>query len=213
MSTVDVDARLMHTNGDGRNLDACYNVQSVVDEKNKLVIDFDVTNQPADKGALVIMTESAKEIMGVNKIKTVADKGFYDGEDIGICEGNGTTCYIPGILNYKQAPDERYNKSKFVYRPENDCYICPENQSLTFIRENKRTDGTIDKHYENKAACKNCSSREKCTPNKTGRKIFRSPNQDMLDKINARMQTDEGREIFRLRKKIVEHPHGSFIGS
>lgn len=28
------------------------------------------------------MTESAKEIMGVKEISVVADKGYYDGEDI-----------------------------------------------------------------------------------------------------------------------------------
>jgi aspartyl aminopeptidase len=63
ISTVDPDAHLMHTNGDGRSLDACYNVQAVVDEKHKLIVDFDVTTCPDDKGALVTMTESAKEIM------------------------------------------------------------------------------------------------------------------------------------------------------
>jgi hypothetical protein len=57
ISTVDPDAHIMHTGGDGRNLDACYNVQSVVDGKNKLIVDFDVSACPDDKGALPKMTE------------------------------------------------------------------------------------------------------------------------------------------------------------
>jgi transposase len=39
ISTVDPDARFMHTNGDGRPLDACYNVQTVTDSKHKQVLE------------------------------------------------------------------------------------------------------------------------------------------------------------------------------
>ena len=66
VSTVDPDARIMHTNGDGRSLDACYNVQTVADSKNKLIMDFDVTTCPDDKGALPKMTASAKYIANVS---------------------------------------------------------------------------------------------------------------------------------------------------
>ena len=51
ISTVDPDAHFMHQGGDGRNLDACYNVQAVADSRNKLIIDFDVSTCPDDKGA------------------------------------------------------------------------------------------------------------------------------------------------------------------
>ena len=209
ISTVDPDAHLMHTNGDGRNLDACYNVQTVVDEKHKIIVDFDVTTCPDDKGALVAMTESAKEIMGVEEINVAADKGYYDGEDIKKCEQNGTACYIPKIADHAPAPDTNYNKSKFKYDADNDCYICPEKQLISFKREHRRADGTLERLYENPKACKNCVNQERCTTNKTGRRIHRTPNQDALDIMNARMKTNEGHETFSERKKIVEHPFGT----
>jgi len=212
ISTVDPDAHLMHTNGDGRSLDACYNVQTVVDEKHKLIVDFDVTTCPDDKGALVAMTESAKEIMGIDEISATGDKGYYDGEDIDKCEQNGTVCYIPKTKDNAHAPDSRYNKSNFRYDKVSDCYICPKGQTLPFNRIQKRKDRPDERRYQNNQACKNCLSRRLCISgksNKSGRIISRNANQDALDSVNARMKTEEAQDVFRERKKIVEHPFGT----
>jgi len=211
ISTVDPDAHIMHMGGDGRNLDACYNVQSVVDEKHKLIVDFDVSTCPDDKGALPQMTESAKEIMGVDEIAVAADKGYYDGDDIQQCEENNTICYIPKTADNAPAPDKKYNKSNFKYDKENDCYICPEGQTLPYRQINRRKhDQEPDRVYYDTKVCRRCPNKEKCTTNKRdGRKIHRNTKQDVLDTINARMQTDEARQIFRERKKIVEHPFGT----
>ena len=211
ISTVDPDAHIMHTNGDGRSLDACYNVQSVVDEKHKLIVDFDVSICPDDSGALLKMTESAKEIMNVDEIAVVADKGYYNGGDIEQCEKNGTTCYVPKTDDYAHAPDRNYDKSNFKYVAGNDCYICPESQTLPFRQLSKRGEGieTGRVYYDN-TVCRKCPNKEKCTTNKRdGRKIYRNQKQDVLDVVNARMRTDEARQIFRERKKIVEHPFGT----
>ena len=213
ISDVDPDAHIMHNGGDGRNLDACYNVQTVVDEKNKLIVDFEVSTCPDDKGALPKMTESAKEIMGVSEIKAVADKGYYDGDDIAECEKNETACYIPAVENYIHAPDRRFDRSNFNYDKEHDCYICPEGKILPFRYQekgNRKTDQERYRRvYHNSEACRNCPSRAKCTPRKTGgRTVKRLPDQYALDIVGARMETDDGREILKARKKIIEHPYG-----
>ena len=210
ISTIDPNAHIMHTGGDGRNLDACYNVQSVVDEKHKLIVDFDVSTCPDDKGALPKMTERAKDIMGVDEISVVADKGYYDGEDIEKCEQSGTTCYIPKVADHASAPNPKYNKSSFKYDAENDSYICPKGQTIPFSRLHKRKNGKKEKWYMSSSICKNCTERSNCTTAKRkGRTVTRTSEQDTLDKINARMQTDKARQIFRERKKIVEHPFGT----
>jgi transposase len=209
ISVVDPDAHIMHTGGDGRNLDACYNVQSVVDEKHKLIVDFDVSTCPDDKGALPLMAERAKEIMEVNEIAVAADKGYYDGGDIEQCERNGTTCYIPKIKDTVHSPDRRYDRSHFHYDAENDCYVCPEGQRLLFKRLHKPGAEAPSRLYENPKACKNCVNRELCTVNKLGRKMYREPKQDVLDVVDKRMQTAEACQTFRERKNIVEHPFGT----
>lgn len=214
ISTVDPDAHFMHQGGDGRNLDACYNVQTVVDSKNKLIIEFDVSTCPDDKGALPQMTQAAKEIMGVSEINVVADKGYYDGSDIAECEKKGTACYIPAVENYIHAPDRKFNRSNFRYDKENDCYICPENKYLPFRYFEKGNRNTDPKRYRrvyhNSEACRDCPSRAKCTPRKTGgRTVKRLPDQYALDIVSERMATANGREIMKRRSNIVEHPFGT----
>ena len=48
-----------------------------------------------------------------------------------------------------------------------------------------------------------------CTNDKRGREIYRNAYQDALNTVDARMQTDDGRQIMRERKKVVEHPFGT----
>lgn len=94
ISTVDPDSRLMHQNGDGRTLDICYNVQTAVDAKNSMIVDFEVKSQPDDKGNLFYMAKSTKRVLKVNHITVLADKGYYNGEDILACEKNDISCLV-----------------------------------------------------------------------------------------------------------------------
>ena len=218
LSTIDPDAHIMHQGGDGRSLDACYNVQTVVDSKHKLIVDFDVSTCPDEKGGFPKLTESAKEIMGVDKISAAGDKGFYDADEIEQCENNGTTCYIPEADGgHNHAPNRDYDCKHFKYNKEKDCYICPEGAELRFCRTEKHplksdeteADRKLDRVYSNYAACKNCTKHDQCTKEKFKRNIKRGPNQDALDIVNARMRTDKGRQFFAERKKLVEHPFGT----
>ena len=211
ISIVDPDARIMHQGGDGRSLDACYNVQSVVDEKYKLIVDFEVSTCADEKGALPEMTQRAKEIMGISKIEAVADSGYYDGGDLAECEQKGTTCYVSKMQNGTRAPEARFDRKNFKYNKESDSYVCPEGAILVFNRFRSRPKDRIDRLYSNFAACQKCEYSDKCWKNKSrrGREVWRSPNQDAMDVVDARMLTDEGRNKFRERKKIVEHPFGT----
>lgn len=211
ISTVDPDAHIMHTNGDGRALDACYNIQTVADTQNKLIIDFEVTTCPDDKGALPKMTASAKDITGAEALEVSADKGYYDGGDIAECEKNGVTTFIPKAAAPTKSIDPNYSPDKFEYDSTTDTYRCPSGQFLQFHREKKRYDSEIrDRVYLNKDACKNCLNCDKCFTNAKGfRQIFRSSNQDALDRNNERMKTAEGKDIYRQRSCTIEHPFGT----
>ena len=209
ISTVDPDAHLMHTNGDGRNLDACYNVQTVAEPKNGLVLDFDVTTCPDDKGALPKMAGSAKEILCVDTISAAGDTGYYDGGDIAECEQNGVAAYVPKVNGYTHAPDKNYDRSNFKYDAVNDSYTCPDGNAIPFNRLQKRTNGGIDRLYQNRKLCPDCPNHEKCTVNKSGRIISRTAYQDVLDRNNARMSTDEGRQKYKTRSGTIEHIFGT----
>ena len=61
--------------------EVCYNVQSTVDPKYKIPIDYEVTNTN-DKRAMTSMVENAIEIIGNNTFDAVFDKGYYTAEEI-----------------------------------------------------------------------------------------------------------------------------------
>ena len=208
VSTIDPDARLIHSGGDNRPLDVCYNTITTTDAKHKLIVDFEVTNQANDAGTLHAMSKKAKEVMGVERLCNLADKGFYDGEDIAACEADGVTCLVakPKVGGPKQS--EGFSHEKFVYDQELDCYVCPCEQKLVFKGLYKRC-GVLYRRYENVVACGVCLKRVQCT--KLGfRMVFRSPYADVLDVVDRR--TRDCGVFYRCRSVIVEHPFGVVKG-
>ena len=205
VSTVDPDARIMKTNGDGRELDACYNVQTIADNEHGMVIDFEVTKDSGDSGKLFAMTQSAKGILGAEELTASADKGYYDSEDIAKCEKNGIVTYVPPVKTSEHAPDPKYDREKFSYDAENDCYICPDGETLFFNPAKQAKESRL---YENPKGCKNCPNRAKCTIAQK-RRIYRLKNQVALERNNARMQTPAGKENYRRRSQTIEHIFGT----
>ena len=208
IAEIDPDCRMMKQGGNARALDACYNVQTVVDDKNKLIVDFEVTSSSDEKEALPKMSEAAKEIMGVSEITVLADKGYYIPKDIAACEQNQTICLVASVERGAGAPDPAFDHKAFQYDKERDCYICPMGKDIPFRRI--KTDGKlVGREYHNSIACNACSKHASCTKLKRGRLIFRNPYQDALDIVNARMRSTEGRHAYKRRKELVEHPFGT----
>lgn len=79
ISLTDPDSRVMVNN---QRIDVCYNVQTTVDEKHKLILDHEVTNVIKDSAQLSKMANRAKEILGVEGLEVLADKGYYDMEEV-----------------------------------------------------------------------------------------------------------------------------------
>ena len=209
IAIVDSDARIMRQGGDGRAKDACYNVRTVVDSKNKLIVDFENSTCANDIGSLSRPVENAKEVMNIEEITAVADSGFYDGADFQRCKENGITCYAAKLNRGTKAPSEEYGRNHFKYDKINDTYICPQGAVLPFKYYKKKNDFSR-RTYGNIDACRVCQQRELCTTQKRGwREVIRGPYQDAEDEIDARMATAEGRRIMGDRKKIVEHPFGT----
>ena len=127
--TVDPDARLMHSNGDARKLDVCYNVQTVVDDKYHLIVDFDIADRSDDHGNLHPMMEKAKEALEVQRITCLADTGYYDGQDIAACEEQGVTCLVAKGRPGGPKKTEAFSRERFIFR-ERDCSICPQGNRL-----------------------------------------------------------------------------------
>ena len=196
----------MCSGGDGRKFDVCYNVQTVVDSKHKLIVDFEATNCASDGGKLSGMTERAKAVLDVETLTNLSDKGYYSGEDINKCEKNGITCLIAKKKPSGEKKPDGFNHADFIYDRERDVIICPCKQELLPKRKRKRKDGREYHVYLNVAACSMCQKKPLCTKSEY-REISRLVGQDILDRVDER--TRQNKDLYLKRREIVEHPFGT----
>jgi hypothetical protein len=90
----DPDPRSMGTSGKGSGM-VGYNVQSAVDTTHHLIVAHEVTNVGTDRSQLSNMAEQARTEMGAETLDVVADRGYYDGQEILACETVGITVTLP----------------------------------------------------------------------------------------------------------------------
>ena len=204
ISTTDPDARLMKANNNG--IDVSYNVQTVVDQKHKLVVDTEVINNPADQGQLNDMAIKAKQIFEVEEIKVLADKGYYSTNDLIKCEDNHLETYVAKPKPSVNTPDPEFSQEHFKYDKEQNQYICPTGQVLYASRVRK-VNNVEYQDYKNFRACGKCEMKEHCTRSQKGRLISRNLNQEFLDNVDKR--TRENKALYLQRQILVEHPFGT----
>ena len=145
-------------------------------------------------------------IIPLTTFTQLADKGYYAGEDIIKCEENGITCLVAKKRPVGGAQGKEFSLDKFSYDRENDCYRCPCQTLLGFMRIQKHSNGKEYRVYANYSACGQCALRSGCTKGKA-RLILRLPYQDELDLVDER--TRKNKELYRKRQEIVEHPFGT----
>ena len=205
ISTTDPDSRLMAVNNNGA--DVCYNVQTVVDSKHSLVVDCDVINNPTDHGELSKMSKRAKEVFEVDSLEALADKGYYNADDLKKCEEENITTYVSKQVFSNATGVREFYSDKFIYDKEKNVYICPAGHELKCVRKKPIDERTKEINYKNYAVCGECEYKDKCTNSEKGRMITRSIDQDFLDIIDER--TKNNKELYSRRKMIVEHPFGT----
>lgn len=205
ISLTDKDSRSMMA---GKATDVCYNVQTSVDEKHKLIMDHEVTNDITDQHQLSIMSVRAKKILDVDKLEVVADMGYCNTKEFETCLENDITPYVPRPLTSANTSRGLYGKEDFVFDEANDCYICPAGEKLTFRFETTEKNRHIAYYVAH--SCIECKLKPKCTKNKRVRRITRLVNEHILEETNQRARDNP--QIMKKRKELSEHPFGTIKG-
>jgi transposase len=204
-SLTDPEARLMRTS---KGMDVCYNVQTAVDSKHKLIVEVEVTNAPVDQELLPEMAKAAKEGLNVEKLKVVADGGYFGCEAVKACEDENITAYVPIRESRDAEKLGLFPRDRFKYDEERDLYMCPSGAELTVVwRGTKKARYSKEFFVYGTKACRGCSLLSQCTTSKTGREIKRPVHQAVLDRLRARLR--ENPEMIRRRKELAEHPFGT----
>jgi len=203
VSTSDPDSRQMIIRNNIT--EVAYNVQTSVDAKHNLLIDYKVTNSN-DAKAMGNMLQRAKSILDTNEFTALYDKGYHTGSEFKMAHDLkiNTLVAVPGQTF--QAPDPGYNAENFTYIPEGDYYLCPQNQQLTTTGKRHKAEAYYFKRYTTKA-CKSCSVKHLCTKSTKGKGIHRSEFHEYIQ-INKE-QVELNKTLYKRRQAIVEHPYGT----
>ena len=207
-----------------------YNCQMAVDNKNKLIVEAEVTNKCNDQQQLANMAEkikTTKEYLGIKRETIiVADAGYYSEQEIIKAEEyDNIDTYIIHTAEAKKAndkvrhqkqnkknkvPTDDYKIEKFEYNEKSDLFICPEGKRLLKngkTKYDKRRNLKVKNYYCNE--CNNCFAKKRCTISKRGRYLAITENYITMRDYKKKVLSEKGKRLTNKRKEIVEHPFGT----
>jgi transposase len=203
LSLSDPHARSMATSGKGSGM-VGYNVQAAVDAKHHLIVAHEVTNVGHDRNQLSAMAQAARQAMDKKRLKALADRGYYSGEQIKHCYDAGITAVVPKPETSTARFDGRFAKADFIYIARDDEYQCPAGERA-IRRFDDLSKGRIEHIYWS-SACPRCPLKEQCTPG-AYRRIRRWQHEAVLEA--AQRQLDKLPRAMTLRRQTVEHVFGT----
>ena len=203
ISLTDPDARSMATSGRGFGV-VGYNVQIAVEAKHHLIVTHEVTNDGSDRSQHSHVAKETKAMLDVDKLDAVADRGYFDSEEILACENAGITVTLPKPMTSNSKAQGRFGKQDFRYLAEEDVYICPAGETLAYRYTIEENGLVLRRYWTN--ACQSCAVKQSCTTGKE-RRIARWEHEHVLEAVQRRL--DEHPEKMRQRRETVEHPFGT----
>ena len=157
-----------------------------------------------DRAQLVNIASRAKDVLGVEKLEAVADRGYYSGEEILACDKLGIAVTLPKPVTSGLEARGRFGKQDFVYLSDEDAYRCPAGEKLTYHYTNEEDGQQLRRYWTN--TCRDCVLKTGCTTGKEGR-ITRWEHEHVLEEVQRRL--DHNPQAMRQRRETVEHPFGT----
>jgi transposase len=195
ISLTDPDSRSMATSGRGSGV-VGYNVQVAVDTKHHLIVTHEVTNDGSDRAQLANVAAQAKAALGVDKLEAVADRGYFNSDEIRKCEEAGITVTLPKPVTSGIEAKGRFGKQDFVYLSEEDAYRCPAGEKLEYHYTNEENGLVLRRYWTN--VCQSCAIKQRCTTGKE-RRIARWEHEDILEAVQKRL--DRNPNAMRQRRE------------
>ena len=203
LSLTDPDSRSMATSGRGSGV-VGYNVQTAVDTEHHLIVAHEVTNVGNDTAHLADTAQAAKTALHVDKLEAVADRGYFDGEEILACDQAGITVTLPKPQTSGAKSKGRFGKQDFVYLADENVYRCPAGEKLKYRFTAEEHGQTLHRYWTD--ACHTCPIKAQCTTGRE-RRITRWEHEEVVEAVQERL--DKNPAAMRTRRETVEHPFGT----
>jgi hypothetical protein len=191
-----------------------YNVQLVLDLDSPLILGYDVFAQSGDEGTLKPMLKRLRQTFGVHLKALLVDSAYVTACNLALSQRYRMNLYGPWQENdctaQNKKPPKQFPKSQFSWHPEENAYRCPQGHPLTWIGKQRRpqSDGEIHTMHSDRCHpehCRVCPQRSDCTTNPhRGRSVKRSAHEELINAHKARMQTEETKALYKLRRQTVE---------
>ena len=153
-------------------------------------------------------------------INGLADKGFHAATQIHQCTEAGIVTYVSVPNIGHSGKDKDFTIDNFVYDEQNDQFTCPNNEVLTTNgkwsdRKDRRGQFVqrVKRYNMSPKTCAKCPFADKClsktaVKNKVSRILERGQCQQASTDNKKRLETYEGKLMYKKRQGIVEHPFG-----
>jgi hypothetical protein len=160
LNTTDPESARMRNGGQ---IETGYNCQSVVDERNGLIVHSDVVSQSNDGGLFSGQIQGAQETLGKVCPTACADAGFGGSEDLKKTLQQGVDVVVP-VVRHSDFRDQ------FTYDPQQNIYRCPEGHVLKYTGDHQ-----TNRHHiywmSDASICRRCPRFGTCTKSAQGRRI------------------------------------------
>ena len=150
------------------------------------------------------MSKLTKDVLGVDKLDVVADRGYFTSELILECAKANVTVTLPKPQTSNNKLRGRFVKADFRYVESHDVYICPAGEALPYRMQSVENGLTLRRYWTN--GCAACRMKSNCTTGKE-RRITRWEHEHVLEDVQRRL--DENPQAMRMRRETVEHPFGT----
>ena len=195
ISKIDPDSGWFHK-GEHKQVFA-YSVQTACDH-NGIILGYSVNPGNENDGrTFKSLMEKLKHlpiglVVGDTAYKTPAIAKYLHDQGIGLLS----------TYSRPKTKDGFFKKSDFVYDEYHDCYLCPENQVLSYRTTNREG---YQEFRSDPKVCANCPSRGMCTENRKYEKtVTRHVWQAYLEEAEENRYTYGTKDWYPVRKETIE---------
>ena len=114
---------------------AGYNAQIVADEKHGLIVNSDAVNESNDLNQFANQIEQAQENLGKKCEISCGDAGYANTDKLKESDDQGQKVIVPSQKQAHDRPVKEFEKPRFQYDADKDCYACPQGNALPYGRQ------------------------------------------------------------------------------